>query len=169
MITNDTLEQRAAALLETMTLEEKVGQLTQYFYMDIAAWPPQREFLDGEVRAGRSGSLLFVTNPRETNRLQRIAVEESRLGVPLLFGCINQQLAGLRRMLPWLANVHAFSWDTHTSHRLPLASGKGLWRGVFEVLESSGRDHGLLLEFVADDDPSQLIDDACTLRSWLGA
>ena len=84
MSTDGPLAQRADALLTTMTLEEKAGQLSQYFYM--GGWTAQNELVEAQLRAGQTGRLLFVADPRETNRLQRIAVEQSRLGIPLLFG-----------------------------------------------------------------------------------
>src|SRR3954449_4480327 len=110
--TNDTLQERADALLKQMTLEEKVGQLSQYF--QFAAWPGQREFIDAEVRAGRAGSLLFVSDPRETNRLQHLAVEESRLGIPLLFGF--DVIHGLHTIFP-VPIALAASWDPHMIER----------------------------------------------------
>jgi beta-glucosidase len=106
MTTDQTPQQRAEALLAAMTLEEKAGQLSQYFY--LAGLPPQNEFVEGEIRAGRAGSLLFVDDPRETNRLQRIAVEESRLGIPLLFG--YDVIHGLRTIFPVPLGLAA-SWD----------------------------------------------------------
>jgi beta-glucosidase len=104
--TNETLHQRAETLLAAMILEEKAGQLSQYFY--LAGFPAQNEFVEGEVRAGRAGSLLFVADPRETNRLQRLAVEESRLGIPLLFGF--DVIHGLRTIFPVPLGLAA-SWD----------------------------------------------------------
>jgi beta-glucosidase len=74
---------RADALLAQMTPEEKAGQLTQYFYFPF---PGMSELPERELRAGRVGSLLFVTDPKEINRLQRIATGETRLKIPLLFG-----------------------------------------------------------------------------------
>jgi beta-glucosidase len=72
------IDQRIDDLLSRMTLDEKVGQLVQYsdFNDDRAT----------AIREGRVGSLLNVTGAENTNRVQRIAVEESRLGIPLLFG-----------------------------------------------------------------------------------
>lgn len=96
MTTNETFQQRTDTLLAAMTLEEKAGQLSQYFY--LAGMQPQTEFVEAEVRAGRAGSLLFVAKPDETNRLQHIAVEESRLGIPLLFGF--DVIHGLRTIFP---------------------------------------------------------------------
>src|SRR5690348_8629700 len=106
MITDDPLVQRANALLATMTLEEKAGQLSQYFY--FGGWTSQNELVEAQVRAGQAGSLLFVAEAREANRLQRIAVEQSRLGIPLLFGFVV--IHGLRTIAPVPLGMAA-SWD----------------------------------------------------------
>jgi beta-glucosidase len=113
MSTDDSLAQRADALLATMTLEEKAGQVSQYFYM--GGWTPQNEFVEAQVRAGQAGSLLFVADPHETNRLQRIAVEESRLGIPLLFGF--DVIHGLRTIAPVPLGMAA-SWDPQLYERV---------------------------------------------------
>lgn len=82
---NDSeIQARTRALLGQMTIEEKAGQLTQYFTFSFAADELAR--VEAEVRAGRAGSLLFVSKAEEIDRLQRIAVNETRLGIPLLFG-----------------------------------------------------------------------------------
>lgn len=106
MTTNETLQQRADTLLASMTLEEKAGQVSQYFY--LTGMSEQNELVEAEIRAGRAGSLLFVSNPAETNRLQRIAIEESRLGIPLLFGF--DVIHGLRTIFPVPLGLAA-SWD----------------------------------------------------------
>ncbi|HEY1012079.1 MAG TPA: glycoside hydrolase family 3 N-terminal domain-containing protein [Herpetosiphonaceae bacterium] len=115
----DSLRQRADALLADMTLEEKAGQLTQYFYLPGLA--PQNEFVDGQVRAGGAGSLLFVSDPRETNRLQRLAVEETRLGIPLLFGF--DVIHGLRTIFPVPLGLTA-SWDPALVERAQAAAAR---------------------------------------------
>jgi beta-glucosidase len=104
--TNESFQQRANALLASMTLEEKAGQISQYFY--LTGMSAQTELAEAEIRAGRAGSLLFVADPAETNRLQRIAVEESRLGIPLLFGF--DVIHGLRTIFPVPLGLAA-SWD----------------------------------------------------------
>ncbi|HMA34921.1 MAG TPA: glycoside hydrolase family 3 N-terminal domain-containing protein [Chloroflexia bacterium] len=119
MTNNDTLHQRAAALLAAMTLQEKAGQLSQYFH--LAAWPEQTEFVEAEVRAGRAGSLLFVADPRATNRLQRLAVEESRLGIPLLFGF--DVIHGLRTIFPVPLGLAA-SWDPELAERVQATAAR---------------------------------------------
>ena len=63
--------------------------------MDVGRQP---EMVESALRQGGAGSLLFVTDPAEVNRLQRLAVEGSRLGIPLLFGL--DVIHGLRTILP---------------------------------------------------------------------
>ncbi|HEX7983234.1 MAG TPA: beta-glucosidase BglX [Duganella sp.] len=94
---------RADALLGKMSAEEKLGQLNQLFKFGKA---PK---LDVMVREGKLGSLLFVTDPAEINRLQRLAVEGSRWGIPLLFG--SDVVHGYRTIFP-VPIALAASWDT---------------------------------------------------------
>jgi len=76
------LESRLAELLGRMTLAEKIGQMNQVNAGDCRAV----DVLAGPVREGQVGSVLNQVDPRTVNELQRIAVEESRLGIPLLVG-----------------------------------------------------------------------------------
>jgi 3-dehydroshikimate dehydratase len=78
------------------------------------------------------------------------------------------QLDSLRAMLPWLANVHAFTWRGADRQRLALADGAALWQPALNILAGSGRDHAVLLEFVASDDARNLLRDAAALNGWLG-
>ncbi|WP_434379785.1 glycoside hydrolase family 3 N-terminal domain-containing protein [Melittangium boletus] len=80
------IHDRVEALLARMTLEEKAGQLAQYSVGTPTGPGTGRDDYDTLVRAGAAGSLLNVVGARETNRYQRLAVEESRLQIPLLFG-----------------------------------------------------------------------------------
>jgi sugar phosphate isomerase/epimerase len=80
---------------------------------------------------------------------------------------VPAQLASLRAILPWLANVHAFTWRGPARERRPLAEGAELWQPALQILSHSGRDHAVLLEFVAGDDPRNLLRDAATLNAWL--
>ncbi|ARD41909.1 glycoside hydrolase family 3 N-terminal domain-containing protein [Actinomyces gaoshouyii] len=118
--------ERVEDLLGRLSLEEKAGQLTQYFYLRsmIPGLPgpdgadhlaeqdrkalAQSEMVEGEVRAGRAGSLLFVRSPETINALQRIAVEEGPHGIPLLFG--YDVIHGLRTIMP-VPIAMAASWD----------------------------------------------------------
>jgi beta-glucosidase len=96
---------RANALLAKMTPEEKAGQLTQYFYFTFGN---MKDAPEKELKAGRVGSLLFVTDPKETNRLQHMAVDETRLKIPLLFGF--DVIHGFRTIFP-VPIAMAASWD----------------------------------------------------------
>ena len=106
------VEKKIDVLLAKMTLEEKIGQLNQVgpstvggFEISLAEQKKlfdegrisQEEYqkaIDGtvwdqqedDIRAGRIGSFLGVIGAEHCNHLQRIAVNESRLGIPLLFG-----------------------------------------------------------------------------------
>lgn len=90
-------------LLQQMTLEEKIGQLTQ-----LGPYIPDPVAIEDRIRQGAVGSILWVSDPAEINRLQRIAVEQSRLHVPLLFGL--DVIHGFRTIFP-IPLALAASWD----------------------------------------------------------
>lgn len=71
------IENKVDSLLNQMTLEEKLGQMNQ-----LSPW--NFEDLAKRVRKGEVGSILNMVNPEEVNKIQKIAVEESRLGIPLI-------------------------------------------------------------------------------------
>ncbi len=73
------------SLLARMTLEEKLGQLAQYTGQFATTGPRAREEHVPLVKQGEVGSFLNIFGAEATCRLQRMAVEESRLGIPLLF------------------------------------------------------------------------------------
>jgi len=74
------VEARVNKLLSQMTLAEKIGQMNQ-----VSAGGAVADYADA-VRSGQIGSVLNEVDPVKLNGLQRIAVEESRLGIPLLVG-----------------------------------------------------------------------------------
>lgn len=83
-----SFEQRADSVLALMTLEEKVGQLVQYSggWATGAETGKPTEGSDELIRKGRVGSFLNVVSSKLTGKMQKIAVEESRLKIPLIFG-----------------------------------------------------------------------------------
>ncbi len=110
---------RVETLIAQMTVAEKAGQLTQYFYFDLpvaqdaGATPPadfadQPAMVETALAKGEVGSLLFVTDPARVNRLQRLAVAGNRHGIPALFGF--DVIHGLRTILP-VPIAMAASWD----------------------------------------------------------
>jgi beta-glucosidase len=79
---SDSVQARVEALLKQMTLEEKIGQLNQVPGIDFQGSGKP----DAAVAQGLATSVLWVSNPKEINRLQRMAVEKTRLHIPLLIG-----------------------------------------------------------------------------------
>lgn len=75
---NSGVEQKVERLLKEMTLQEKIGQMNQLTFSGNS------DELAGLIKEGKVGSLLNLTDPVLVNKIQRIAVEESRLGIPLL-------------------------------------------------------------------------------------
>ena len=119
----DKIQSQVDELITQMTPAEKAGQLTQYFYFRLPAGAApalnfdadaQPKMVESALRQGGAGSLLFVTDPAEINRLQRIAIEGNRLGIPLLFGF--DVIHGLRTILP-VPIAMAASWDPETIER----------------------------------------------------
>jgi beta-glucosidase len=92
---------RANQLLAQMTLEEKVGQMNQ---LD----PRQGGNLEAQVREGHVGSLLTLTDVKQINHFQRIAVQESRVGIPLIVG--NDVIHGYRTIFP-IPLAGSCTWD----------------------------------------------------------
>jgi len=77
-------------LISKMTIEEKIGQLTQ-----LGTCNEERE---QRIRNGQIGSFLYISGAAETNRIQKIAMEESRLGIPLIFAA---DVMDLRQYFPY--------------------------------------------------------------------
>lgn len=119
------VEEQVEEILSQLTIEEKAGQLSQYFYfggfgsvpegIDLDSLPAeQREFLqqplmtEAAIASGNAGSVLFVRDAATANRLQRMAVEGTRHGIPLIFGF--DVIHGLRTIFP-VPIAQAASWD----------------------------------------------------------
>lgn len=81
-------ERFADELISKMTLREKVGQMSQFVTSTGVITGPEGEKMNIEqlVKAGEVGSILNITTPEEIERMQRLAVDSTRLGIPILFG-----------------------------------------------------------------------------------
>ena len=88
------IERRVTELLAQMTVEEKIGQMSQV----QAAVGHIPDELRSAVAAGRIGSILNEVDVEVVNELQRIAVEDSRLGIPLMMG--RDVIHGFKTILP---------------------------------------------------------------------
>jgi beta-glucosidase len=98
------LEQRVAELLAQMTVAEKIGQMQQMNVGDSDA----HDHIAECVRDGRVGSVLNIVDVDVVNQLQKIAVEESRLGIPLIVG--RDVIHGFRTVMP-IPLGQAATWD----------------------------------------------------------
>ena len=100
----------ADKLIEKMTLKEKLGQLQQLSVSRGTVTGPGGEKFDAEtcIRDGLVGSFLNIRNTEVMHNLQKIAVEESRLGIPLIFGA--DIIHGCRIIFPENLAMSC-SWD----------------------------------------------------------
>lgn len=102
------IDRRVDSLLSVMTLEEKVGQLTLFTSDYDVTGPSIRENYKEDIKAGRVGSIFNAFGADYTRKLQEIAVKETRLGIPLLFG--YDVIHGHRTIFP-IPLGEAASWD----------------------------------------------------------
>lgn len=110
---------RIDGLIAQMTLEEKAGQLTQWGAQLTPTGPIVRQGGEDDIRQGRVGSLLGAFGVDGTSRLQKIAVEESRLKVPLLFA--YDVIHGFRTVFP-VPLAEASSFDPALAERCARAA-----------------------------------------------
>lgn len=102
-------EKRASALLAQMTLDEKIGQMTQFSTLADATGPtPQNGNLEEHIKKGTCGSVFNARSVAAIRRLQKMAVEETRLKIPLLFG--YDVIHGHKTIFP-IPLGEAASWD----------------------------------------------------------
>ena len=161
---------RIERLIGEMTLEEKIGQLNQVgpspmggievypeelkrMLEDGRITPEQyresvgnawRDTQEDEIRAGRIGSFLCVVGAERCNRLQKIAVEESRLKIPLLFG--QDVIHGQHTIFP-IPLAESCSWDEALWERSAEIAAKeaaadGIRWTFAPMLDSAGRALG---------------------------
>ena len=106
------LDQKVDSLLSLMTLSEKIGQMNQYNgFWDVTGPAPSEGDAAKKydhLRSGQVGSMLNVRGTEEVRKVQRIAVEESRLGIPLIIGF--DVIHGYKTISP-IPLAEAASWD----------------------------------------------------------
>jgi beta-glucosidase len=101
--TTVSTESKIEELLSKMTLQEKIGQMNQLTGMGLST------DMKNQIKDGRVGSILNEIDAKTINELQRIAVKESRLGIPLIFG--RDVIHGFKTIFP-IPLGQAATWNT---------------------------------------------------------
>ena len=108
----DIINTKVDSLLNIMTLDEKIGQMNQYNgFWDVTGPAPKNgdaKLKFNNLKKGLVGSMLNVRGVKEITALQKIAVEETRLGIPLIIG--NDVIHGYKTLSP-IPLAEAASWD----------------------------------------------------------
>ena len=106
----DADELRAEKLMAKMTLAEKIGQLNQFVPKNSIVTGPDGSPVDVKnvIKEGMCGSMLNVRSPKEIIEYQKLAVDSSRLGIPILFG--HDIIHGCRTTFPENIGISC-SWD----------------------------------------------------------
>lgn len=102
------MEEKIDSLLSIMTLEEKIGQLTLYTSDYDVTGPTIREGYKEDIKQGKVGAIFNAFGAEYTRTLQKMAVEETRLGIPLIFG--YDVIHGHKTIFPIPLGESA-SWD----------------------------------------------------------
>jgi len=134
-------EQKIDALLRRMTLEEKVGQLVQYSAGQPTGPGTGRTDYNDMIQKGEIGALFNITTARESNAFQHVAVEKSRLRIPIVFGL--DVIHGFRTEFP-IPLALSSTWDPELVRRAARvaareASATGI-RWVFSPMVDIVRD-----------------------------
>lgn len=121
--TDKEIMRRVDALMKKMTLREKIGQLTQLPLErgEITGPAGQSMNLEDFIKDGCCGSILSVSSPDDIMYYQRMAVDSSRLGIPLLFG--RDIIHGCHIIFPENLGVSA-SWDLEAIEQLARVSAQ---------------------------------------------
>lgn len=113
--TAPNIEPRLEALLAKMTVDEKIGQLTQMPGDISTGTDVAKDDLLNQIRAGKIGSILSHTNFQNKITMQRVATRETRLGIPILFGF--DVIHGYKTIFP-IPLAQAASWEPALIERI---------------------------------------------------
>jgi len=124
----EKMNQFIAKLIHKMTLDEKLGQLNQLSGEGDVTGPTSSSDYLADIKAGKVGSMLNVFTVKYTNKLQHIAVDKTRLGIPLLFG--YDVIHGHRTIFP-ISLGEAASWDLQAiEHAARVAASEASAEGI---------------------------------------
>ena len=155
---NPEIEKKIDVLMSKMTLEEKVGQMNQYNgFWDVTGPAPvggTAEQKYENIKKGLVGSMLTVRGVKEVKAVQKIAVEQTRLGIPLIIGF--DVIHGYKTLSP-IPLAEAASWDlksieksAETAASEAAASGINLTFGPMMDISTDAR-WGRVMEGAGED------------------
>jgi beta-glucosidase len=111
-MSNTEINKKVADLMAKMTLEEKIGQLTQYAGFGELTGPGAKDSSNAKkieyIKRGKVGSMLNVVSAEQTREFQELAVNNSRLGIPMMFA--YDVIHGYKTMFP-IPLGETSSWD----------------------------------------------------------
>ena len=108
------IDQKVNTLIKKMTLQEKVGQMTLFTSDMTVTGPTIRSDYEKLIKQGKVGALFNAYGADYTRKLQKLAVENSRLGIPLLYG--YDVIHGFRTVFP-IPLGEAASWDPSVAQK----------------------------------------------------
>lgn len=122
------IDKKVEDLLNRMTLQEKIGQMTLFTSDYDVTGPTMRENYKQDIKTGRVGAIFNAFGADYTRKLQEIAVNETRLGIPLLFG--YDVIHGFRTIFP-ISLGEAASWDLQAiEHSARIAATEAAAEGL---------------------------------------
>ena len=158
MANKDMIDKKIDSLLALMTLEEKVGQMNLYNGFWDVTGPVPKEVSSNlkyeHLKKGYVGAMLNVRGVKHVREIQRIAVEESRLGIPLLFGF--DVIHGYKTLSP-IPLAESASWDLEAiKHSARIAATEASAAGInwtFAPMVDISRDPrwGRVMEGAGED------------------
>jgi beta-glucosidase len=153
-LTDPAIEKRVDALLKQMTLEEKVGQLAQYSSGAPTGPSTGNPDYPDMIARGEVGSLFNLDSAHSANQYQHLAVDKTRLHIPLLFGL--DVIHGFRTTFP-VPLALASTWDpsiVETAARIAAQESSAIGvRWVFSPMVDIARDArwGRMVEGAGED------------------
>src|SRR5580704_14415224 len=167
---NPETEQRITKLLGEMTLEEKIGQLVHFADSSTGPGAPHPDSRE-QIARGNVGSLENITGAAETNALQKLAIEKSRLHIPLVFAL--DVIHGYRTIFP-VPLAMASTWDPSIVERASRiaakeATSEGI-RWTFSPMVDIARDArwGRIVEGAGEDPYLGSVMAAAYVRGYQG-
>ena len=161
----DPTEAKIHSLLTQMTLDEKIGQMNQLTGMGVS------DDMKQQIKEGKVGSILNEVDVNIINELQRVAVEESRLHIPLIFG--RDVIHGYKTIFP-IPLGQAASWNTQLAEEgariaAQEAASVGI-RWTFAPMVDVSRDPrwGRIAESCGEDPYMNAVFGAAMVRGFQG-